>query len=74
MEEDPWLRSEIGVSGHYLQRPAEVIRNPKQKKPSYRSKRSTSADNDLVPNRLQVFRSCKSMIALKVKSGSHLYE
>ncbi|XP_018334441.1 uncharacterized protein LOC108743382 isoform X1 [Agrilus planipennis] len=42
--EDPWIRSEIGMSGHYLERPPFFILPSKKQRP-FRSKRSASFSN-----------------------------
>lgn len=67
--EDPWLRSEIGTSGHYLERPANLNRSQRKDKTAYRSKRSSSADNDITSEKDSgTFRPCKSLITLNKNS------
>ncbi|RZC41155.1 hypothetical protein BDFB_014411 [Asbolus verrucosus] len=61
--EDPYLRHEIGISGHCLERPLRL--NPKKMKNySYRSRRSTSFDTNPWLNQKPtvICRNCKSMI------------
>ncbi|KAJ3663524.1 hypothetical protein Zmor_007778 [Zophobas morio] len=61
--EDPYLRHEIGISGHCLERPLRI--DPKKlKNYPYRSRRSTSFDtNPWVSQRPPIIcRNCKSMI------------
>ncbi|CAH1104363.1 unnamed protein product [Psylliodes chrysocephalus] len=45
--EDPRTNSEIGTSGHYLERPPRFVQSYKSSAASYRSKRSTSFDSDI---------------------------
>ncbi|KAK4872859.1 hypothetical protein RN001_014888 [Aquatica leii] len=58
--EDPWVRSEIGISGHYLDRPVQ-FQSPKRKEYSYRSRRSSSLDCILSPIVFPDVRKCKSL-------------
>lgn len=44
--EDPWIHTEIGISGHYLDRPASVPLIC-YKSASYRSRRSASFDRNV---------------------------
>ncbi|XP_018573070.1 uncharacterized protein LOC108912345 [Anoplophora glabripennis] len=65
--EDPWIRSEIGTSGHYLQRPARIAQSYKNRNSAYRSRRSTSVDTDIFDQKqLMTSRPCKSMVTLNV--------
>ncbi|XP_030745468.1 uncharacterized protein LOC115874454 [Sitophilus oryzae] len=61
--EDPWMRSEIGTAGHYLERPPRAgMFSYKKQNVSYRSKRSTSVDTDIyMPRQPFVFRSSRSL-------------
>ncbi|GJQ70887.1 hypothetical protein Trydic_g804 [Trypoxylus dichotomus] len=47
--QDPWQRSEIGISGHYLDRPV-TFTLPKRSEYAYRSKRSTSTEDTIEKN------------------------
>ncbi|KAJ8959471.1 hypothetical protein NQ318_022168, partial [Aromia moschata] len=66
--EDPWIRSEMGTSGHYLERPARFVPSYKNRNNAYRSRRSTSADADIfaVDKQSSTFRPCKSLMAVHV--------
>ncbi|KAG5893171.1 hypothetical protein JTB14_000431 [Gonioctena quinquepunctata] len=66
--DDPWRRSEIGTSGHYLERPAQLPRPYRSNYPyAYRSKRSTSFDSEIFSSKeSRNFRPCKSMMAVHV--------
>ncbi|KXZ75512.1 uncharacterized protein LOC103314861 isoform X1 [Tribolium castaneum] len=61
--EDPYIRHEIGISGHCLERPLRID-TKKLKNYPYRSKRSTSFDTNpwLAQKPAVICRSCKSMI------------
>lgn len=61
--EDPWMGSEIGVAGHYLDRPPRFAVPTKRKKiHSYRIRKSSSLEelNEKVNLGLTI-RNCKSM-------------
>ncbi|KAJ8919807.1 hypothetical protein NQ315_006336 [Exocentrus adspersus] len=65
--EDPWIRSEIGTSGHYLERPARMSPLCTNRNSAYRSRRSTSVDADIFQQKqLKASRPCKSMMTLNV--------
>ncbi|XP_023018909.2 uncharacterized protein [Leptinotarsa decemlineata] len=66
--EDRWTRSEIGTSGHYLERPAHVATSYKSNYSSaYRSKRSTSFDSDIFSSKgSSALRPCKSLMTVNV--------
>lgn len=66
--DDPWIRSEIGTAGHYLERPALVARIGKRSKSAYRSKRSSSFENAIANKDSKSFRHCKSMT--EISSGN----
>ncbi|KAJ8927897.1 hypothetical protein NQ314_019525 [Rhamnusium bicolor] len=73
--EDPWLRSEIGTSGHYLERPARFASSYKTRNSAYRSRRSTSADTDIFEDKKSLtFRPCKSLTTINAKSFNDLAE
>nr|XP_022905342.1 uncharacterized protein LOC111417333 isoform X2 [Onthophagus taurus] len=68
--QDPWLRSEIGLAGHYLDRPPNFTL-PNRPECAYRSKRSCSNEDNA--KRGVIMRSCKSMMTVKcVKSIQEL--
>ncbi|CAH0545990.1 unnamed protein product [Brassicogethes aeneus] len=62
--EDPWLRSEIGTSGHYLERPVRVAILKQNKNSAFRSRRSSSVDW-IIPepnyNKLRLVKSLTTM-------------
>lgn len=60
--EDPWLHSEIGIAGHYLDRPPNFTL-PKRRDRAYRIHRSTSYDN--ITKKLNIIRNSKSDETLK---------
>ncbi|CAG9860611.1 unnamed protein product [Phyllotreta striolata] len=63
--EDSRNNSEIGTSGHYLERPPRFVHSYKGTTAPYRSKRSTSFDSDLFLNKnSESCRSCQSMTVL----------
>ncbi|XP_060520746.1 uncharacterized protein LOC132698585 [Cylas formicarius] len=67
--EDPWLRSEIGSSGHYLERPPPMeVASNSPNAVSYRSRRSSSVDAtiSLMPKQSDVLRPCRSLTDLRV--------
>lgn len=69
--EDPWVRSEIGTSGHYLQRPPRAdIYSPHKHNLSYRSGRSSSVDTNInIMQKTAIFlRPCKSDLRVKKSS------
>ncbi|KAF2880929.1 hypothetical protein ILUMI_25258 [Ignelater luminosus] len=62
--EDPWIRSEIGISGHYLERPPNFM-TPKRKEYAYRAKRSISVECDTNnPKMKEPPRNCKSLAVI----------
>lgn len=62
--EDPWMRSEIGLSGHYLQRPPPTIlfseEAKRKKRCRQRLRKSTSADFIAVKGSIKHMRPSKS--------------
>ncbi|CAG9761558.1 unnamed protein product [Ceutorhynchus assimilis] len=72
VDEDPYLRSEMGTSGHYLDRPVSgaVVHNFVSE-PSYRSGRSSSVDTDVHLRARSVLRPVQS--ALSFVSGKYVY-
>lgn len=60
--EDPWLHNEIGIAGHYLDRPPNFTL-PKRKDCAYRVHRSSSYDN--VTERFNLMRNSKSVQTIK---------
>lgn len=61
--EDPYLRHEIGMSGHCLERPLRIDAQ-KLKNYPYRSRRSTSFDTNpwIAKDKQLLCRNCKSMM------------
>uniref|UniRef100_A0AAR5PPA2 CSC1/OSCA1-like 7TM region domain-containing protein n=1 Tax=Dendroctonus ponderosae TaxID=77166 RepID=A0AAR5PPA2_DENPD len=65
--EDPWIRSEIGISGHYLERPPRSdTYSPSKHNASYRSGRSSSVDTSaFLQKPSSLLRTCKSAVSVK---------
>lgn len=61
--EDPWLRTEIGLAGHYLDRPPNFVL-PKRNKHAYRLGRSCSYEDSFKKNK--ILRNCKSLEILNM--------
>ncbi|XP_066148543.1 uncharacterized protein [Euwallacea fornicatus] len=69
--EDPWLRSEMGISGHYLERsPRTEVYNPHKHNVSFRSGRSSSMDTNVyLQKRSPSIKPCKSAISVNKSSN-----
>ncbi|KAH1010841.1 hypothetical protein HUJ05_005084 [Dendroctonus ponderosae] len=73
--EDPWIRSEIGISGHYLERPPRSdTYSPSKHNASYRSGRSSSVDTSaFLQKPSSLLRTCKSAVSVK-KSNEEIVD
>lgn len=63
--EDPWMRSEIGMAGHYLDRPPAFAfhkNNVNHNNKAYKAKRSTSVEPISERSHVElIIRPCKSL-------------